>query len=658
MISFFLQNAGRLALEWKDRTGLFDLCRYRVGNAAEKTRQTFNMLIAKEVLMMKKEKRSFLRGLLSGGMSIRVWFTFPSLLLLLSIGIIGGFVIQAGIGSSRLILGELQKQMTTQVIDQLSQRLSAAMQLNQINYNSLQSGTLVLDSQTERERYFANHIKSFPDVSMSFIGLADGSFYGARRTAEGEIQVVRNNSGTGGASRYFKTNKLGEGTEYVQEFPNYDPRKRPWYQKAAEAGEPVFSAIYSHFVFYEPAVTAAYPVYDGSGHLLGVFGVDYVLSWLGSTLGDLPIGNLGQVFMTDETGMLIATSFDSPNFKMVDGASRLIPAKESESPLIQAALVTPPEDHSGALSGFTLDGKRYYFSTASFTEYGLNWQIHVILAEDEFLGNTKTVTTQTVVILSIAILLALFLAFWVPGHVIGPVVYLSKAAKELAKGNHIPIPDDGRKDELGELNRSFNEMGLRLTNMVAHLEEEVRLRTQELQLRNDELQQLSFLDSLTGIANRRQFDGTLKAAWNTALRYSRPIAIFMLDIDSFKNYNDTYGHQAGDDCLKAIGRLLSQKVRRASDLAARYGGEEFVVILQEPEQDKLLDFAQEIRKSVQGLGIEHKQSPYEKVTVSIGVACMIPTLEAEPAELVEAADRALYQAKQMGRNRVEMSGDV
>ena len=106
--------------------------------------------------------------------------------------------------------------------------------------------------------------------------------------------------------------------------------------------------------------------------------------------------------------------------------------------------------------------------------------------------------------------LALFLAFWVPGHVIGPVVYLSKAAKELAKGNHIPIPDDGRKDELGELNRSFNEMGLRLTNMVAHLEEEVRLRTQELQMRNEELQQLSFLDGLTGIANRRQFDSTLK----------------------------------------------------------------------------------------------------------------------------------------------------
>jgi diguanylate cyclase (GGDEF)-like protein len=150
----------------------------------------------------------------------------------------------------------------------------------------------------------------------------------------------------------------------------------------------------------------------------------------------------------------------------------------------------------------------------------------------------------------------------------------------------------------------------------------------------------------------------LKTAWNTALRFQRPIAIFMLDIDSFKNYNDTYGHQAGDDCLKAIGNLLSQKIRRASDLAARYGGEEFVVILQEPEQEKLLGFAQEIRKSVQELGIEHKQSPYEKVTVSVGIACMIPTVEAEPAELVEAADRALYQAKQKGRNRVETSGDV
>lgn len=578
------------------------------------------------------------------------------MLLLISIGIIGGLVIQAGVGTSRLILGELQKQMLTQVSDQLSQRLNAAMQLNQINYNSLQAGTLDLSSQEARERYFANHIKAFPDVAMTFIGLEDGSFYGARRTAEGEIQVVRNNAETGGDSRYYQTDELGGGTALVQEFPDFDARTRPWYQKAAEAGEPALSGIYSHFIFHEPTVTAAYPVYGADGRLFGVFGVDYLLSWLGSTLGDLPVGDLGQVFVTDEAGMLIATSFDTPNYKVVGGASQLIPARESESPLIQAALHMPPGEHPGELSGFTAEGKQYYISVSSFEEYGANWQVHVILAEDEFLGGMKSITAQTAVILVAAILFTLFLALWVPGHMIRPILSLNGAARELAQGNHTPIPDDGRRDELGELNRSFNEMGLRLTNMVAHLEEEVRLRTRELQLRNEELQQLSFLDSLTGIANRRQFDSTLKGAWNAALRYGRPIAIFMLDIDLFKDFNDTYGHQAGDDCLKAIGELLSQKVRRASDLVARYGGEEFVVILQEAEQEKLLDFAQELRRGVRALSIEHRQSPYQEVTVSVGVACMIPTLDAAPGELVEAADRALYQAKQKGRNRVEMSG--
>jgi diguanylate cyclase (GGDEF)-like protein len=175
-----------------------------------------------------------------------------------------------------------------------------------------------------------------------------------------------------------------------------------------------------------------------------------------------------------------------------------------------------------------------------------------------------------------------------------------------------------------------------------------------ISLRNDKMVK----DTLVNCYNKRYITERLPYEIVDAAINNSRLAVIMADIDWFRVVNNTYGHQAGDDCLKAIGSLLSQKVRRASDLAARYGGEEFVVILQEPEQEKLLDFAQDIRRSAQGLGIEHRQSPYEKVTVSIGVACMIPTVEAEPAALVEAADRALYQAKQKGRNRVEMSGDA
>lgn len=584
---------------------------------------------------------------------MRKWFTIPPLLqLILTIGIMGFFLIQAGISSSHMILRELQQQMLKQVNAQLAQQLQVAMQLNQINKDSYVNGILDLHSQSVRERYFVNVFKSFPDAAMSFIGLADGSFYGARRTAEGELQVVRNNKETEGASQYFRTDSSGEGIEWVNDFPNFDPRKRPWFAKAVEVGSPVFSNVYSHFVFREPTITASLPVYDKEDQLIGVFGVDYLLSWLADELGNLPIGASGQVFVTDDAGLLVATSLDTPSYRMVDGTSQLIPARDISNTLIQASLSLPEGEYEKELPEFTVDGHRYYVGRLNFREYGFNWNIHVLSAEDDFLGSVKNATTKSTIIMVLSLLFSVFFTSWIAGRVTKPIVKISKAAEALANGKHIPIPDDGRGDELGVLTRSFNKMGYQLTHMVAQLEEEVRMRTHELQERNGELQALSFMDSLTGISNRRQFDMTLKNAWNLALRHKRNIALFMLDIDLFKSFNDTHGHQAGDDCLKAVGNVLSGKIRRTSDLVARYGGEEFVILLQEEEIEKLEDYAQDIRKSVEGLQIKHESSPFGVVTVCVGVAHMIPSVQTTSARLIEMADHAMYQAKENGRNQV------
>jgi len=586
--------------------------------------------------MLMKPDRNFLPRLFRWT-SIRMWFTIPFLLqLFITIGLIGFFLVQDNINSSKLVLKELQGQMLKQVKDQLSERLQEAMHLNQTNAASLQAGILELEFPLKRERYFVNHIKAFPNVAMTFIALADGSVYGASRTADDQIHVVRSDSTTGGDLWYYRTADLGEGTEVVRKIPGFDMRTRPWYSQAVEAGGPVFSNKYHHLVFQEPAITAGYPVYDREQRLIGVFGVVYLISWLGDTLRSLPTGTSGQVFVADSTGLLIAGS----------------PMQEGEGTLISASLALPLNENQDDLPGFTLDGRHYYVGISDFEEYGTHWKIYAILAEDDFLGGMKKATVQTVLILVVLLLLSLLFAFWLAGWVTKPIVSLNKAAKELAKGNRISIPDDGRKDELGELTRSFNEMGIKLTGLLSHLEEEVKLRTQELRERNEELQRLSFSDSLTGIANRRRFDATFNSVWNSALRYQRPIALLMLDIDFFKNYNDTYGHQAGDDCLKSIGSLLKNKVRRSSDLAARYGGEEFAVLLQDMEKYKIAGLAEDIRKSVQELNIEHETSPFQKVTISIGCAYMIPTPEKTPAELIEMADRALYQAKKTGRNRV------
>ncbi len=591
-----------------------------------------------------------------GRKSIRKSFTVPFILqFFLSMGLIGFLLLQGSKTASQLILKELQHQTIQQVSEQLSQRMSQALQLNQINYDSYQSGILNLESTSERERYFVNHIKSFSDVAMTYIGLADGSFYGARRISNNEIQVVRNNTSTKGASWYYKTTELGDGVEVIDQFPDFDARKRPWYIKAQEMGKPSFSSIYSHFIFHEPTVTASYPVYDQDDELIGVFGVDYLLSWLGDTLGELSIGEGGEVFLTDDTGLLISSSIEGDFYQMVDNKSQLIFAKDAESPLILESLSLDMDKSSDSLKGFKVEGEKYYVGVESFEDFDMHWRIYVILAENDYLAGMKSSTIQTVIFMVLALILFFIFALWTARWVTKPILSLNQAANELTQGRLMTVMGDDREDELGELSRSFNVMGKQLTDLVMNLEEQVASRTYELQERNEMLERLSFLDGLTGIANRRKFDDALESAWQLANRQQMPLALMMLDIDFFKDYNDTYGHQAGDDCLKAIGSLLHKIARRNSDLAARYGGEEFVVIIQSPETiQKVSELAETIRKGIESLTIEHRTSPFEIVTISIGIVYRVPTKDTTANTLVENADQALYKAKNEGRNRIEI----
>ncbi|WP_050477791.1 sensor domain-containing diguanylate cyclase [Herbaspirillum rhizosphaerae] len=190
------------------------------------------------------------------------------------------------------------------------------------------------------------------------------------------------------------------------------------------------------------------------------------------------------------------------------------------------------------------------------------------------------------------------------------------------------------------------------------LEERVRQRTRELEESNSKLATLSQTDGLTGIANRRRFDEVLAAEWSRAGRSVQPLALAILDVDYFKAYNDSYGHQAGDDCLRAVAALLNDKVRRTSDLAARYGGEEFAFVAPMTDRDSAYQIAEAVRNALEQLALPHIASPFRIVTASIGVAVVVPGQAATPQSLFQLADAALYQAKQQGRNRVVIADDA
>ena len=172
------------------------------------------------------------------------------------------------------------------------------------------------------------------------------------------------------------------------------------------------------------------------------------------------------------------------------------------------------------------------------------------------------------------------------------------------------------------------------------------------------LQKLSSLDGLTGIANRRSFDETLQKEWNRSIRGEKSIGLIMLDIDFFKLYNDHYGHQGGDDCLKRVAKGLESAIHRETDLLARYGGEEFSTVLPDTDLNGAIKVAEEMRLTIKDLRIEHAKSKVtDIVSISIGVSAVIPLQGMNQEVLIAAADQALYKAKEEGRDMVK-SGKV
>ena len=183
--------------------------------------------------------------------------------------------------------------------------------------------------------------------------------------------------------------------------------------------------------------------------------------------------------------------------------------------------------------------------------------------------------------------------------------------------------------------------------------EEIR---RQLEDKNRLLERLSAIDTLTQVANRRRFDAVLRQEWRRASRDEAALSLIFCDIDHFKLFNDTYGHQQGDDCLVRVAQAMDEALNRPADLVARYGGEEFVALLVDTDAEGARLVAERMRQQVEGLRIEHRaSSAAPHLTVSLGVATVKPADGLRPEDLVSHADQALYAAKQGGRNRVEVA---
>ncbi len=300
------------------------------------------------------------------------------------------------------------------------------------------------------------------------------------------------------------------------------------------------------------------------------------------------------------------------------------------------------------------DPGNYSYPKISWVRYskGFDWYICSSVYVDELDQSANALRNRVVAVFTITLFVAVLLVYFFVNRLTDPLRKLRDTASRVKLGDFSARCNLERSDEIGVVATAFNDMVERLQENIIDLDAKVVERTAELEKLNTKLTELNTTDALTGIANRRQFDETLINEWNRCGRQEQSLALAMLDVDWFKNYNDHYGHQAGDKCLCKIADTLSATIRRSGDLVARYGGEEFAFILPGTSREDALLLAQSVCSAVFDEKLPHITSPLEHITVSVGIAVITPKQSDQPDDLLKMADESLYHAKNMGRNQV------
>src|SRR5271169_1650683 len=296
-----------------------------------------------------------------------------------------------------------------------------------------------------------------------------------------------------------------------------------------------------------------------------------------------------------------------------------------------------------ATEGF--DGVRRIFAFVR-----LPWtQARLAVGLDERAVQADIARETTVAYLQLALFsIFILLVAWFGGEqlIVRPIRSLVRTATRIGRGDfHVRTTQESWIAEFEPLAAALDDMARKLAE-----------REEELRIANEHLDELASLDGLTGLANRRGFDRQLEQEWRRAGEINEPVALMMIDIDHFKLYNDRYGHVSGDTCLRSVGETLSLVTLENAVLVARYGGEEFALLLPGLDLPRIASLAEEARRSIEDLLITHAEAPCGYVTISIGVEAIVPRAGQTAADLVEAADRALYAAKRRGRNRVDANG--
>ena len=445
----------------------------------------------------------------------------------------------------------------------------------------------------------------------------------------------------------------------------FDPRDRPWYVNAKAEGTSTWTEIYLDFDTQLPTITASTPAYDpNTSELIGVCATDIILSKeLDTFFNTLDISPSGIAFVMEASNLLIASSTGTP--VLSEQADKRLSALDSDHDLIRNVsrhLVTTYnglDPVKSARLDFRLDGQRQYVEILRCKEVlGLDWIVVLVMPEQDFMARIHRNTKMTFLLSGMALLFTIGIGLVITHGLSKPLLQLSAMAKNIAKGKWDDTVELDRTDAIGDLSRSFMAMAQQLQSSFMTLEERIEERTKKLVRANRELAKMAHTDGLTKTANRRYFDHYLDKEWKRLIREQGEIALILCDVDHFKTYNDTYGHQEGDRCLQRIAQVLMDSTQRPADLVARYGGEEFAIVLPNTDTEGAVHLAQRIQAMLKTAPLIPDGSFLKSITISMGIASTHPNGSQTLEAFIAATDDALYTAKANGRNGYFIVSDV
>lgn len=402
-----------------------------------------------------------------------------------TVGIVGWLSFQNGQRAVNDVAAQLRREITERIKDRMENYMSIPHIVNHLNVQGIKLGQLNLQDQQKLQRHFLAQIQYFDSISIIYLGKENGEHSGAIQTKD-RILISAADSSTGNKLSRYTADPQGNRVKLVQISSTiYDPRMRLWYISAAAAKKPIWSQIYTDFLTRDLAITAAMPLYDDTGKLLGVAGSDLLFSRIKEFLTSLKVGKTGQTFVMERSGMLIATSNQTPESLVENQQIKRIKASESQNLVIRKTGEYLDKtynklskiNNSEQLT-FEIEGKRQFLQITPFKDdRGLDWLIAVVIPESDFMeqidSNTRTTLALSVAALIIATILGIITARWV----VRPIFRLNAAAKALAQNKFDTKVTTYRKDELGELAHSFNSMAEQLQHSFTSLREsESRLK--------------------------------------------------------------------------------------------------------------------------------------------------------------------------------------